>query len=66
MDQALAQLLDYFDIIRHYVGHYGSLAILWYWAQPADFQIRLYAAWLCLGAVVGEVLRRRLRGRGKR
>ena len=66
MDQLLAQFLDYLDIIVHYAGHYGSLAILWYWSQPADLQVRLYAGLLCLGAVVGEILRRRLRGKGER
>ena len=65
MDPLLAQLLDYLDIVRHYAGHYGSLAILWYWEQPADLQVRLYAAWLCLGMVTGAALHRRLRGKGK-
>ncbi len=61
----LAQLLDYLDIARHLAGHYGSLAFLWYWAQPADLQIRLYAGLLFLGAIVGRVLYWRLRERGK-
>lgn len=60
----LLTLVDYLDIARHYIGHYGGLAFLWYWSLPADMQIRLYAGLLGLGALVGVALARRLvRGR---